>query len=86
VILMGWLLINGGPVGFDGETFTGPFLTFLGFAHYLLPLAIYEGYLWAKDRGGYRGQYLAGAVLFGLTLLTVIGIFGATVGLWWPRM
>lgn len=86
VILMGWLIINGGPVGFDAETFTGPFLTFLGFAHYLLPLAIYEGYLWAKDHGGHRGQYLAAGVLLGLTLFTVAGIFAATVGMWWPRM
>lgn len=85
VILMCWLMINGGPVGFDGETFTGPFLDFLGFAHYLLPLAIYEGYLWTKDHAGYLGKYLAAGLLFGLTVLTGIGVFAATMGMWLPR-
>jgi len=37
-----------GPVGFEPNTFTGPFLNFFSLADYLLPLAILEIYLQTK--------------------------------------
>ncbi|WP_051669706.1 DUF2306 domain-containing protein [Bryobacter aggregatus] len=84
--LMLWLFVNKGPVGFDPQRFEGPFLTFLAFAQYLLPLAILELYLRAKDRGG-PGSRLAMAG--GLTMLTLamgVGIAIATMGMWLPRL
>src|SRR5207253_1370504 len=46
--LMAWLVINQGPRGFDPKTFQGPFLTFLAFAQYLLPLLVLELYMRAQ--------------------------------------
>jgi hypothetical protein len=86
VILMFWLLINQGPVGFDAKTFTGPFLVFLSFADYLLPLAILEVYFRTRDRGQVRSRFAMAAVLVVLTIATVIGIFAASMVLWLPRM
>lgn len=38
--LMFWVLVNGGPVGFNPETFTGPFLTALSICTYAMPLSL----------------------------------------------
>jgi len=43
-----WLFINQKPVGFDPETFEGPFLYFLTFSQYIIPLSLFELYLKAK--------------------------------------
>lgn len=84
--LMFWLLINKGPVGFDPETFQGPFLTFLGFAQYLLPLTVLEFYLRAKEHGGTPAKIAMAACLLVLTFVMGIGIFAATMGMWFPRI
>ena len=76
-----WLIIWQAPVGFDPKTFTGPFVYTLAFAQFLLPLAVLELYLRA------RGRSMALAVTLGLlSLATAGGIFGATMGLWLPRV
>ena len=46
--LMAWILIHQGPVGFDPETFEGPFIIALAFAQYLIPLALLELYFGLK--------------------------------------
>lgn len=46
------LVVFRGPVGFDPNTFTGPFLTFLVFAQFLVPLAIAQLYFTAQRSGG----------------------------------
>ncbi|WP_025666264.1 DUF2306 domain-containing protein [Aquimarina megaterium] len=84
--LMFWLFVNGGPVGFDPETFRGPFLVFLGFGQFLVPLAILELYLRVQDRSGTSGKIAMTTLLFFLTIMTGIGIFAATMGMWLPRI
>lgn len=84
--LMLWLLVNRGPAGFDPKTFTGPFLNFLSFADYLLPLAVLELYLRTKERAGAPGRFAMAATLVVLTLAMGVGIFGATMGMWLPRL
>ena len=84
--LMFWLMIWGRPVGFDAETFTGPFLIFLGFGQYLLPLALLETYWWVKKKGGVATQWGFSAVLFLCALVTAIGVFAASMGMWFPNM
>ncbi len=84
--LMCWLLILRAPVGFDAKTFTGPFLVFLAFAQYLLPLAVLEMYFRARDGGTAAARMGMAGLLCGLALLTAFGIFGATMGMWLPRM
>ncbi len=83
---MFWLVINKGPVGFDPSTFTGPFITFLSFAQYLLPLAVLEIYLRAQDRPGSLRRFATATILFVLTGAMGVGIFAATVGMWLPRI
>ncbi len=84
--LMAWIVIHQGPVGFDPKTFTGPFLTFLAFAQYMVPLAVLELYFRALDRGG-SGTRAAMSVGLGLaTLLTLTGIGAASAFMWLPRL
>ena len=83
--LMFWLVLNQGPVGFDPQTFKGPFLTCLAFGQYLLPLAGLEIYLRTKERGGVTGKFAAAGGLFVLTFATGVGIFAATLGMWLPQ-
>ncbi|TAE31510.1 MAG: DUF2306 domain-containing protein [Cytophagales bacterium] len=86
--LMFWLLINGGPVGFDPNTFTGPFLTVLSLFTYAvpLPLIVLEIYLYAQHRQNRTVSLLTAALIGLCTLVMAIGIFGATMGMWLPRM
>lgn len=84
--LMGWLLLNGGPAGFDPVTFRGPFVDVLAFAQYLLPLAMLELYLRARSSANTMLQGATAALLTGATLFMCVGIFGATMGMWLPRL
>ena len=86
IFLMGWIIVNGRPVGFDPETFEGPFLTFLSYAHYLIPLAVYELYLLAQRSKGANGRYAMGTLMVLCIVVTIIGVFGATMGMWLPAL
>jgi chromate transport protein ChrA len=81
--LMLWLLIHQAPVGFDPETFRGPFLTFLNFAQYLLPLLLLELYFRAQEKFPRLGQYLIAALIGLATIGTALGVFAVSVGMWW---
>ncbi|TCO40080.1 DUF2306 domain-containing protein [Dokdonella fugitiva] len=83
--LMAWIVANQGPAGFDPKTFSGPFLSFLAFAQYLVPLALLELYIRAQ-RGSARVQL---AMAFGLGAATLVmagGIAAAGAILWLPRI
>lgn len=84
--LMAWIMIHQAPVGFDPETFTGPFLSFWSWANVLLPLALAEIYLRLRDRASPTSQSMYAVALIPLTLLTALGIFGAAMGMWMPQM
>lgn len=84
--LMFWLFINGGPVGFDPETFRGPFLVFLGFGQYLIPLLVLELYFLAQEKQKPLGKIFMSFGLIMLTVFTAIGTFAATMGMWLPRI
>ena len=84
--LMFWIFVNQGPAGFDPRTFEGPFLTFLSFAQSLLPLAVLQLYLRARDGGGAAARI---AMAIGLAVLSAamgLGIFAASVIMWLPRL
>jgi uncharacterized membrane protein len=78
------LLIFKGPVGFDPTTFTGPFLTFMTFSQYLIPLGVLEIYFLAQDRLGALRRLTTAGLLFVLTLGMVAGLFAATLAVWVP--
>jgi hypothetical protein len=84
--LMFWIVVNQGPVGFDFETLEGPFIYFLNFAQYLLPLAVLELYFRASDGTSRPSQWAVASLIGVATLATAFGIFAATVGMWLPRI
>lgn len=84
--LMFWVFVNQGPVGFDMETFQGPFLDFLFFAQYLIPLAILEMYFRSQDCDGVRGRIAMAASLIVLTVAMGVGIFAAIKLMWLPNV
>lgn len=78
------LLIFQRPVGFDPTTFSGPLLTFMAFAQYLVPLAALEVYLRARDRGNTLQRVATAGALSILTLAMAAGLFAVTVAVWVP--
>jgi hypothetical protein len=83
--LMFWIMLNKGPVGVGGD-FDGPFVRLWAFGCYLLPLAVLELYLRARDQAGPTGKAAMAGALLVLTVATGIGVFGAAMGLWLPRV
>ena len=79
-------LIFKGPVGFDPTTFRGPFLTFMTFAQYLIPLAVLEIYLRAQDRPGVLRRMATAGMLFVLTLVMGAGLFAVAMAQWVPQV
>lgn len=84
--LMFWIAIHGGPSGFNPDTFTGPALSFLAYAQYLLPLAVLQLYLLCRTHGGTAARFGMAAVLVLCTLAMSLGIVVATMGMWLPNI
>ena len=84
--LMLWIVANHGPVGFDAKTFTGPILTFLSFAQYLVPLGVLQLYFRAQSSRSAYAQHAMAGVLAVLTLATMAGIASAAAILWLPHL
>jgi Predicted membrane protein (DUF2306) len=81
-----WLFIHGRPVGFNPETFEGPFLYVLTFSQYLIPLGVFELYQYARYRNSTLLLKLTTAVLVIFTIIMIIGIFAVSVGMWLPKI
>jgi tetratricopeptide (TPR) repeat protein len=79
-------LLNHGPWGFNPITFTGPFLTFISFAQYLVPLGVLELYLRAQERPGAARRMGVAVLLFVLTIAMGAGIFGVAAAAWIPQV
>lgn len=84
--LMLWLMIHQAPVGFDPETFTGPFLTFLSYGQYVIPLLFAQLYFWSKNSKSSHVKVSTSITLMILTFAMMAGIFAATMGMWLPRI
>jgi tetratricopeptide (TPR) repeat protein len=80
------LILNHGPFGFDPNTVSGPFLTFMSFGQYLVPLAVLEIYLRTQDRAGTIGRFAMAAGLFALTLGLTAGIVAVTMSVFIPNL
>jgi uncharacterized membrane protein len=80
------LLVFKGPFGFDPVTFRGPFLTFMTFAQYLIPLAVLEIYLRTQDRPGALRRMATAGMLFVMTLVMVAGLFAVAMAQWVPQV
>ena len=79
-------LISKGSFGFDPVTFRGPFLTFMTFAQYLIPLAVLEIYLCAQDRPGALRRMATAGLLLVLTLVMAAGLFAVATAQWVPQV
>jgi uncharacterized membrane protein len=79
-------LVFKGPFGFDPTTFRGPFLTFMTFAQYLIPLAVLEIYLRAQDRPGALRRMATAGMLFALTFVMGAGLFAVATAAWVPQV
>jgi Predicted membrane protein (DUF2306) len=84
--LAAWLLIHRAPVGFDPETFTGPLLVALAWGQTLLPLLVLEAVLRAERAQAAPWRWAATALLLPLSLLTALGVAGAAMMMWLPRL
>lgn len=84
--LMAWVIVAGGPVGFDPDTFMGPFTTIWSFGQYLLPLALLELYFLVNDKKSVGLKYAMAGCIALFSILMGAGIVGATVGMWFPIM
>lgn len=86
VFMMMWLGIHQAPVGFDPETFTGPFLNVLAFMVYIFPQVVVQFYFEAQKskkpvvKWGFTSTMVLIVVAMGF------GIFAATMGMWLPRV
>lgn len=84
VFLMLWLVIHQAPVGFDAETFEGPFLNFLYAFVYVFPQVLAEIYFITKSSALPSLKFVMSLVLGMLTLGILVGIAAATMGMWLP--
>ena len=82
--LMGWILINRGPVGMSRDM-SGPTDIVMTFGSYLIPLAVLELYL-AAGRGGRGLKLVASTVLLLASAYTAAGVFGTVVLMWGPYL
>lgn len=86
VFLMLWLAIFKSPVGFDPETFTGPFLDALSVLVYLFPQAMVAFYFYAKRSDAPATKWMFSISLIFITVGIALGVVSATIGLWIPRI
>ena len=80
-----WFMIMQAPVGIT-KKMTGPFDVFIGFACYLLPLAVLELYFRAKESQNAKLRLVAGATISVFTMLMLVGIAAHVVLIWMPLM
>jgi uncharacterized membrane protein len=81
---LAWMIIRGLLGG--RESLDGPFGSFLDFGCYLVPLAVLELYLRAKEGGTPNGRFVMAGSLVVLTVLMGVGIFGIATFMWWPLL
>lgn len=87
ILLALWLLLFRKPVGFDAETFSGPFLTLLAFSVYVFaPLMLYEAYRRAAPVVRGAAARLLALALSLLALMCGAGVLSAVVALWLPKL
>ena len=82
---MGWIMATGGA-GIDFESFDGPFLRFWAFGQYLVPLAVLELYLRARESQSRPILVATGITLTIAVIATAVGTFAAAAGMWLPRV
>lgn len=83
--LMGWVVVNRGPVGMSGEL-SGPADIVLVFGSYLIPLALLELYFRAGRNARALPKWLIAVLVFAAAIFTAVGIFGTIAFMWGPYL
>ena len=86
VFLMGWIMINQGPVGFDIDSFQGPALNVLYTCSYILPVLFAGFYFKAKESRQPKRRLAVSVFILLLTCYIIVGTFTATMGMWLPGL
>ncbi len=81
--IMAWLILNQGPVGMT-ENLDGPADIALAFGCYLIPLAVLELYFAAQRSETPGPKYAVAALVFVMTGVMSVGIFGTVALMWGP--
>jgi len=80
------IVVLNGTVGFNPAMLTGPLLTGMTFAQYLVPLAVLELYFRTQDRPTVRRKMATAGVLGVSTLLMIAGLFAISMAIWVPQV
>ena len=83
--LMGWVLINRGPVGMT-KTLSGPADIVLTFGSYLIPLAVLELYFAAGRSSSGAFRILVAGLVLVAAAWTALGSVGAAALMWGPYL
>lgn len=85
LMLMGWFMINQGPLG-NSSNIDGPADITFSIACYALPMIIAEIYFWAERSRTQKATMVLNVSLALAVLLTLIGVTAASMMMWWPRI
>jgi hypothetical protein len=83
--IMGWVLINQGPVGMS-DSLSGPADIVLVFGSYLIPLGLLELYFRAGRSTHAAPKFLTAAIVLAAAAFTGIGVFGTIALMWGPYL
>lgn len=83
--IMAWVLITAGGIGMN-DRLSGPADIVIQFGAYLVPLAVLETYLRARDSDADSTKRMAAALVFLSAAITAIGTSGAVAFMWWKFM
>ncbi len=83
--IMGWVLVNQGPVGMSGKL-SGPADVVLVFGSYLIPLALLELYFRAGRSTHALPKTLATALVLAAAVFTATGVVGTIAFMWGPHL
>lgn len=83
--LMGWVLINRGPVGMTDDM-SGPADIVLTFGSYLIPLALLEIYFAASRTANPVAKVFVALLIVAAAAYTAIGVFGTVAFMWAPYL
>lgn len=83
--LMGWVVVNRGPVGMTGDM-SGPADIVLTFGSYLIPLALLELYVAAGRAANDVLKALTAVLVVAASAFTAVGIFGTIAFMWGPYL
>jgi predicted membrane protein DUF2306 len=86
VFLLLWLMIWQRPVGFDPDSFTGPFLVVLSLLVYIFPQVVTWGYFKVRMNQTAGMKLPFSLLLFLVAISMALGVFAATMGIWLPAM